>query len=116
MVRAEYLAGIEKTAKFMQSHVDLTLILEGHASQVGTQEHNQALSQRRAAAVKDIMVKQYGIAASRVIIKPLAASNPAIEGHNEQADAVNRRVVGSLAATSSELVKKWTIYSVEQGF
>ena len=116
VVREEYLAGIEKTAKFMQSHIDLTLVLEGHASQVGTQEHNQALSQRRAAAVKDIMVKQYGIAASRVIIKPLAASNPAIEGHNEQADAVNRRVVGSLAATSSELVKKWTIYSVEQGF
>lgn len=116
VIRPEYMAGIEKTANFMKSNSGLTLVLEGHASQVGSDEHNQALSQRRAAAVKEVMIKQYGIEASRVILKPFAASHPAIEGHNQQADAVNRRVVGSLLATSSELVKKWTIFSVEQGF
>ena len=116
VVKPEFLPNIASMANFMRSHTDMTLVLEGHTSQVGSDEHNQALSLRRAAAVKRIMVSDNGIAADRVILKPFASSKPAVVGQDEQAHSANRRVVGSLAATDSELVRKWTVFSESKGF
>lgn len=116
VVKPEFFPNIASMATFMRSHTDMTLVMEGHASQVGTDEHNQALSLRRAAAVKHIMVSEHGIAADRVILKPFAATHPAVLGQDEPAHSANRRVVGSLAATNSELVRKWTVFSVSKGF
>jgi outer membrane protein OmpA-like peptidoglycan-associated protein len=66
------------------------VMVEGHTDAVGTDEYNQRLSQRRAHAVKEYLVKQHGIDAKRLVDTGLGKSQP-IEGTSPQAPE-NRRV------------------------
>lgn len=66
------------------------VMVEGHTDAVGTEEYNQRLSQRRAHAVKEYLVKEHGIDPKRLMDAGLGKSQP-IEGTSPQAPE-NRRV------------------------
>ena len=51
-VKAEYRPLIEAHAKYMQSHSDAKMIVQGNTDERGTREYNLSLGQRRAVAVK----------------------------------------------------------------
>lgn len=63
----------------------------GHTDDVGSREYNQALSERRARAVRDYLVEA-GLDPSIISTKGLGKSQPLVEGVDEQARAKNRRV------------------------
>ena len=67
------------------------VILEGHADYTGTEEYNQALSIRRANAVRDALAAQ-GIDPQRFLVRGFGETRP--EASNATADgrAQNRRV------------------------
>ena len=67
-------------------------VIEGHTDSTGSAAHNQALSERRAAAVSDYLVER-GIDASRVPSKGLGESDPVADNHTAEGRALNRRVV-----------------------
>ena len=58
--------GIERIAQYLYDHPDVNVTINGYASPEGTEEYNLQLSQRRADAVKAILVDKYGISSSRI--------------------------------------------------
>ncbi|MBQ8065256.1 MAG: OmpA family protein [Prevotella sp.] len=71
---AQY-ANIEMVAKYMKNHKDAKLLVKGYASPEGTKEINQKLSEQRAIAVKNALVKKYKIAADRIETKGFGATS-----------------------------------------
>ena len=71
---AQY-ASIEMIAKYMKNHKDAKVKVQGYASPEGNKELNQKLSEKRAEAVKTALVKKYKIAADRVTIEGLGATD-----------------------------------------
>lgn len=69
VVDAAQYAPIELIAQYMKNHTDATVEIKGYASPEGSKEFNQKLSEKRAEAVKNILVKKYKIAADRLTTK-----------------------------------------------
>ncbi len=79
-------AEISKVANVLIKYPDTLIDVEGHTDSKGSEIYNQALSEKRAKAVKDILV-QHGVASNRIQIYGYGESQPiSLE------DALNRRV------------------------
>lgn len=66
VVDANQMINIRNIAEYAKNNTE-TITLVGHADrQTGTAEYNYKLSQRRAEAVKKILVEKYGISADRI--------------------------------------------------
>ena len=65
-VQTSQMPSLEHVANYLKSNPDASITVNGYASPEGTEEYNLQLSQRRADAVKNILVDKYGIAASRI--------------------------------------------------
>jgi outer membrane protein OmpA-like peptidoglycan-associated protein len=57
---------LSKLAVLIDRNPNATFSIEGHTDATGTQEYNQALSERRAAAVKAWLVEKFNIAPERI--------------------------------------------------
>ncbi|WP_019933626.1 OmpA family protein [Oceanimonas smirnovii] len=111
-ITPEYQNEINQMAAFMTENPGLKLLLEGHASRVGTEEYNLALSKRRAETVRDALMQQ-GVAGNRLDIIGYGESKPVLMGENEQSAAANRRVVGALTNMTEADQLRWNVYSME---
>jgi len=78
-------------AEKLAAQPDVRVRLEGHTDERGSPEYNLALGERRAKAVKEVLVL-YGVAPERIEVISYGETHPAVEGHNEAAWAKNRRV------------------------
>lgn len=67
------------------------LHIEGHTCDIGTNEYNMGLSQRRANSVKDYLVKS-GIPTDRITTEAFGETEPLVPNENEAARKLNRRV------------------------
>lgn len=65
-VQETQMPSIEHVAEYLKANPDASITINGYASPEGTEEYNLKLSQRRAEAVKKVLVDKYGIAASRI--------------------------------------------------
>ena len=79
VVEKSQLANIELIAQYMKNHKDANVEIKGYASPEGSKELNQKLSEQRAAAVKDILVKKYKISADRLTTKGMGATDKLFE-------------------------------------
>ncbi|MCH5312034.1 MAG: OmpA family protein [Prevotella sp.] len=66
VIDAAQYANVEMVAKYMRNHPDAKVLVKGYASPEGSTELNQRLSEARAKAVADALVKRYKIDASRI--------------------------------------------------
>ena len=66
------------------------ITIEGHCDERGSADHNLALGQRRAEAVKRHLVEQ-GVPMSRLMTVSFGESRPSAFGHDEAAWQMNRR-------------------------
>ena len=57
---------IERIATYLKDNPGVNAVINGYASPEGTEEYNMKLSQRRADAMKEVLVDKYGIDASRI--------------------------------------------------
>ena len=93
-----FYGNVASIAEFMTVHPQLNIVIEGHTSLIGTAAYNQTLSQQRAEAVRDLLVKRYHIAKQR--IKPIGfgETRPVIKPEQTEEDAVqNRRIMVELS-------------------
>ena len=81
----------------LTSH-DYTISVNGHTDDVGSDAYNQALSERRAQAVRDYLVKA-GLPAQILTVQGHGKSLPLVRGTSEAARAKNRRVELGLVNT-----------------
>ena len=65
-VQTSQMPSLEHVANYLKNNPDASITVNGYASPEGTEEYNLQLSQRRADAVKNILVDKYGIAADRI--------------------------------------------------
>ncbi len=68
-VTADQQPNVERVASYMKSHPNATCVINGYASKEGQQDRNIKLAEGRAASVKDLLVKKYGIDAKRIQAK-----------------------------------------------
>jgi outer membrane protein OmpA-like peptidoglycan-associated protein len=66
--------------------------LEGHTDAVGSDDYNQALSERRAMAAKQYLVDSFSIATSRLSTVGFGKSNPVASNEDPAGRSRNRRV------------------------
>ena len=66
---------IELIAQYMKNHPEAKVEIKGYASPEGNKDFNQALSQKRADAVKNVLVKKYKIAADRLTTKGMGVTD-----------------------------------------
>ena len=74
-VDAAQMASVAMIAKYMKNHPESKILIKGYASPEGNPELNQKLSVARAQAVKDALVSRYGLAASRLTIQGMGATD-----------------------------------------
>lgn len=67
------------------------IVVEGHTDSTGTVSYNQALSVRRARAVRDYLIGN-GVAGSRISALGLGESQPVATNDTETGRQLNRRV------------------------
>jgi outer membrane protein OmpA-like peptidoglycan-associated protein len=81
----------------LTSH-DYTISVNGHTDNVGSEAYNQKLSERRAEAVRDYLVKS-GLSAEIFTVTGYGKTLPLVAGASEAARAKNRRVELGLVNT-----------------
>jgi peptidoglycan-associated lipoprotein len=81
---------LAEKAELLKAHPALTLLIEGHCDERGTNEYNMALGERRARAAYEYLVL-LGIETGRLTIISYGEEYPAVPGSGEEAWAKNRR-------------------------
>lgn len=91
-IKPESEQAIGEIAKLLKKEMNLKLYVVGHTDNVGTLESNMKLSQARAEAVVQALVKNQGIAAARLKSFGNGPYAPVASNDTEEGRAKNRRV------------------------
>ena len=83
-------------AEWLAIYKDVTVKVEGHCDERGTNAYNQGLGSRRANAVKSFLVEN-GVEANRIKVISYGEAKPEVAEHNEEAWAQNRRSITVVA-------------------
>lgn len=96
VVTAEGQRTLERQATWLKTkYPSVKLTVEGHADERGTREYNIALGERRATAVKNVLVG-LGVDSSRLSTISYGKERPAVLGSSEDAWSQNRRGVSTV--------------------
>jgi outer membrane protein OmpA-like peptidoglycan-associated protein len=82
---------VARLAEFLREYPDRTIAIEGFTDSVGSDALNQALSERRAAAVR-LALMDSGIAGSRILVRGYGPSFPVASNDTPEGRQRNRRV------------------------
>lgn len=82
---------LDAHARYLTQNPNVKVRLEGHADERGSREYNIGLGDRRAQAVRRILLFQ-GVANDQVSTVSYGEERPAVEGHTDKAYSMNRRV------------------------
>lgn len=89
-VKSEYNAVVEAHGKYLASHPERKVIIQGNTDERGGSEYNLALGQKRAEAVRRAMALA-GAKDSQMEAVSFGKEKPKAQGSNEAAWAENRR-------------------------
>jgi outer membrane protein OmpA-like peptidoglycan-associated protein len=82
---------LSRIAGVLLSSRDYSISVNGHTDDVGSDEYNQTLSERRAQAVRDYLVEA-GLSPEILTVVGHGKARPLVEGTSDAARARNRRV------------------------
>lgn len=82
---------IAQAAEVLVKYPDTYITVEGHTDSTGTSEYNQKLSESRADAVRDMLMRD-GVPASRLSSKGYGESAPIADNSTPDGRQLNRRV------------------------
>jgi len=103
-VRPENRELLSRIAGILLTSKDYNMTVQGHTDDIGTEQYNQDLSERRARAVRDYLVEA-GINPEVVTTEGLGKSQPLVPGTSERARAKNRRVELGIVSTRVEYLR-----------
>lgn len=90
-IRPEFNDLLAAHGQFLATHPNAQVRLEGHADERGSREYNIGLGERRAQAVRRILMLQ-GASAEQLSTVSYGEERPVASGHDEAAYQQNRRV------------------------
>jgi outer membrane protein OmpA-like peptidoglycan-associated protein len=92
VVKPESYYIIDEIVDAMLSHPNLQIEIQGHTDNIGKIDYNQDLSERRAKAVMDLIIKG-GIEPKRLRYRGFGMSVPIAPNDTEEGRALNRRTM-----------------------
>ncbi len=91
-VRSQYIQEISRLADFLKENPNKQVEIQGHASLDGDRTYNRKLSEKRAFAVAEILIKQFDIKPKRVKSFGYGIDQPRVNEISVRANAANRRI------------------------
>jgi outer membrane protein OmpA-like peptidoglycan-associated protein len=91
-LRTESYAALLEAAQIMKENPDISVEIQGHTDNVGSDEYNQRLSERRAYAVVNFMVQHGGIDTRRLAARGYGEGQPVAPNDTDEGRQLNRRV------------------------
>ncbi|MGR3617565.1 MAG: OmpA family protein [Paracoccaceae bacterium] len=85
-------SSLEILAAFLAENETYALALVGHTDSVGSLDENIGLSKRRAGAVRDILISEFGVDASRLHADGVGYLSPRTSNLTKEGRKINRRV------------------------
>ena len=95
-VDAASLVRVKRFAKFLVDFTSYTATITGHTNDIGRESANQKLSENRANAVRDLIIKE-GVDASRVTAVGKGETSPMTTNDTPEGLAQNRRIEATLS-------------------
>ena len=99
-IRTDARSALSKTAKFLRSYPQVSIVIDGHCDERGSTEYNLALGDRRSDSAKDFLVA-LGVAADRIQTVSYGKERLFCTVSNEGCWQQNRRAHIRMAGTSS---------------
>lgn len=90
-VSDDYVELVKHHGKYLSFNANASVRLEGHADERGTREYNVALAEKRAQAVKQLMLYE-GAGNDQISIVSYGEEKPVAYGHDDESMSLNRRV------------------------
>lgn len=90
-IKPEYVSLLRTHARYLGTHTDTRVTLEGHTDERGTREYNLALGDQRAETVRRFMLAE-GVLPDQMATLSYGEERPSSLGHDEQSWRRNRRV------------------------
>jgi peptidoglycan-associated lipoprotein len=90
VVKDEYKPMIEAHGRYLQANRNARMTIQGSTDERGSREYNIALGQRRADALKKLLIL-YGATEIQIETVIFGKEKPVREGHDESSWAENRR-------------------------
>ena len=103
IVQAEGVTNVKNLAATLNKYKDTNVIVEGHTDSTGKEEHNQALSERRATAVSNVL-KGQNVLPTRISSMGYGPTQPVADNATPDGRQQNRRV--EIAIFANEKMKK----------
>lgn len=91
-LRSESSEALTQMAALLAAHPDIEVLVVGHTDNQGSFDYNADLSLRRASAVRQALVRDFGIAAGRMTPKGASFMAPRASNASEAGREQNRRV------------------------
>ena len=89
-IRDDQVSSLQTNARVLKQNSTVSVLVEGHCDERGTEQYNLSLGDRRAQALREYLVN-LGIDSQRVHPISFGEAQPAVPGHDESAWSKNRR-------------------------
>lgn len=106
VVKDEYKAEIAEVAALLKQYPSTFAEIQGHTDASGNKALNDRLSQQRADAVRDVLVNELGVDASRVTATGYGSSQPVADNATAEGRAQNRRVIALISGEAKRVMRK----------
>jgi outer membrane protein OmpA-like peptidoglycan-associated protein len=97
------MTNIGNLSQTLKKYKDTNVLIEGHTDASGSDAHNQSLSERRAASVRNYTTS-HGVLADRITTQGYGESQPVADNTSVSGKKANRRV--EVAIFANEKLKK----------
>ena len=87
---------LPKAVDFLKKYPGTKIRLDGYTDSTGTEAYNMKLSERRAMAVRDYLVKEAGVDSSKITVVGHGGADPVADNKTPEGRAKNRRVEVSI--------------------
>lgn len=91
-VQPQFTRVLDDVARTLNAYPQTTIDVVGHADSSGGADYNQGLSERRASAVADYLVRQGRVLSDRVFVAGMGSRQPIADNATAAGRAQNRRV------------------------
>ncbi|MGI2105394.1 OmpA family protein [Shewanella frigidimarina] len=81
-----------RVQQYIEQHPEVVIRLEGHTDSIGSDAVNQALSLKRAATIKNLLVNEYQFQPTSIGIVGMSNKNPVADNATVEGRQRNRRV------------------------
>jgi outer membrane protein OmpA-like peptidoglycan-associated protein len=91
VVRPASRSNLRTLAQSLDKYPRTDVLIVGHTDNVGTDDYNQRLSEKRAAASAAVLISE-GVASTRLVTRGLGETEPVVSNDSESGRQENRRV------------------------